>query len=289
MTKVAQKSSTDDLGTTLAELYNIVDLGFWIFAIYSRVEYLDETLKERLERDYALLWGKYQKIVEMNGSLANRDYIFETYDNLPGVNQEIAQEWLIGEPAYGPGGGPMIGAEDNHKAALGSLKTRCYVAGRKTLELDEGTESQILCAEAKEALELAKTSATLSTGYIPEYTLEWDEIDYEVKVNGVYRIAKTKDGSASSKLMAEIMKHKNDDGKTPFTPDYGKTKRPLSQIMNGDLHINPLLRKIFFRGSNGHTLRFRSPVTKEQLDTEGIKTFDLDIALVRSGCKVVSR
>lgn len=285
----AQKSPVNDIGLTLAELYNVVDLGFKIFAIYYRVEHLDAALKERLERDYALLWGKYQKIIGTDETLVNQDYVFETYDNLPGVNWEIAQEWLIGEPAYGLNGGPMIGAADNHKAALGSLQTRCYVAGRKTTELAKGSEAEKLCTEAKEALELAETSATLNANYIPEYTLEWDEVDYEVKVNGIYHIAKTKDGSASSKLMAEIMAHKGDGGKTPFTPNFGKTKRPLSQIMNGDLHIDPLLRKIFFKGSNGNTLRFRSPVSQEQLATEGINTFDLDVKLIQNGYEAVPK
>lgn len=273
-----------------ADLYNLADLGFSVFVAYFHVRLLNKALSEQLERLYALLWGKYIAITETYPDDKNRAIVFENYDNLPGIRWEVAQDWLLGKPNddlspnyY------MIGAEDFHNNALGHIKNQYYLAGGKTITSATSTEVQGLCNEARDILKLARSAQVLKDNCIQEYTFEWDDVSFDVIINDTYRLTTTKDGSASTKIMTEVMKHSQDGGRTAFTVDIGAGSRPLSQIMNSDLHIDPLLRKIFFRGSGANQLRFRSPVSKQQLISENVDTSDLDIQLVASGAKVIPK
>lgn len=268
-----------------AELYALIQLGFEIFVVYFHTEHLNEDFKEQLERLYALMWEKYHNILKAYPTARQDAVVFEHYDNLSGVNWELAQDWLIGEPVDPVNGGPLLGAEDYHKNALGRVKSWYYRVGGKKMELAQGSKIKSLCKEAQDALKMAKSVQKLNDNFIPEYTLEWDDVSHEVLINGTYRLAATKDGSSSTKIMTEVMKHKNSNGATAFAVDIGATRRPLSQIMNTDLHIEPLIRKIFFKGSGPDKLRFRSPVTKQQLLDEGVNTSNLDIKLIASGAR----
>ena len=267
------------------ELYTLIKLGFKIFVAYFHTEHLNEDFKEQLERLYVLMWDKYHNLLKTYPTAKQDGVVFELYDNLSGVNWELTQDWLIGEPADPVNGGPILGAEDCHKDALGRVKNWYYRAGGKKMKLARGSEIASLCKEAQDALKMAESVQILNDNFIPEYTLEWNDISHEVLINGTYRLATTKDGSSSTKIMAEVMKHKNSGDTTAFTVDMGATRRPLSQIMNTDLHIGPLIRKIFFKGSGPNKLCFRSPVSKQQLLNEGIDTSDLDIKLIASGAK----
>lgn len=270
------------------DLYYLVKLGFEIFTTYFHTEHLNKTFKERLERLYVLMWNEYRSIIDAHPKAKQDAVIFEHYDNLPGVNWGLAQDWLIGEPLDPEYGGPLLGAEDYNNDALGRIQKWYYTVGGIDMELQKTSKIWSLCEDAREALELAKAVRKLNDNFVPEYTLEWDDVDYKVIINGTYHLTTTKDGSASSKIMSEAMKHKGDDGKTAFTVDIGATKRPVSQVLNSDLHIDPLLRQIFFKGSGPDKLRFRSSVTRQQLVDEGIKPLelsDLDVKLVASGAK----
>lgn len=269
------------------ELYYLIDLSFQIFKIYPRTEHLNQTFRERLERLYALMRAEYYTIVKICPEIKQSAVVFEKYSSLFGANWELAQEWLIGEP-IDPNGSfnLMSGAEDDHKSALGVIKSQYYLAGGKSMQLPKNSKIKSLYQEAQEALDFAKYVQVLNDKFIPKYTLEWNDKDYKLMINGVYCLATTKEGSRGTKIMAEIMKHKNDDGTVAtFTVDIGASSRPVSQIMNSDLHIDRLIRRIFFDGSRANTICFRSPVTKDQLNSEGVDTSDLDIKLVASGEK----
>lgn len=285
MAKKSDKSTVDERQQTYLELYFLAKLGFEVFTTYFHTERLNKKFKEKLERLYVLMWNEYQSIIKTYPKAKQEAVVFEHYDNLPGVNWEIAQDWLIGGPLDPEGGGPIIGAEDYHKDALGRIQGWYYTVGGRDMELAKTSKIWSLCEEAQEALELSKAVQKLNDNFIPEYTLDWNNISYEITVNGVYHLATTRDGSASTKIMTEVMKYKGDNGKTAFTVNLGATKRPLWQVLNSDLHIDPLLRQIFFKGSGSDKLCFRSAVTKQQLLDEGIDTSDLDVKLIASGAK----
>lgn len=283
---MVEKTNSDNIDKERAEAciiaYNALEIGFWALVQYNKISGSPNVgdMPESLERIYAISKDWYEKAYGRYPDLEKKGSVFHRFGSLSGYDSDDIDEWLIGEPVT-PVDTRMWGGENTYKLIRGEIKGKSYVSGVKSLEVTQGTPFGNFYLEANNIIEDAKAAEVLMTEEITEYTLNWNK-DLELVVNGVLCLTKTKEGSASSMVLEEIMKHQDDNGKTEFEPKYGASPRPLSRILNEELHIDPLLRRIFFKGSRGQKLKFRSPVSRKQLKSEGLDLSSLDIRLIKS-------
>ncbi len=114
--------------------------------------------------------------------------------------------------------------------------------------------------------------------FIPEYYIEYSEAGV-ISMNSVYIIKKTNAGSASTKIMEQIMNNPN----SIFKPNLGKYSRTLSTTLSS-IGFSGTIRKIFLKVvSEDKGVIFRPNVSRETVDSEGINTEELDEELKKLG------
>lgn len=124
----------------------------------------------------------------------------------------------------------------------------------------------------------------LRTYCINEYKLTY-KLDGSILINDVMRLKRVHAGSTTERLIEQAIKNPNE----LFKPNLGKTARNLSTILSS-AGFTPILRDIFFPIVNDDKgIIFRPNVTREQLQSERIDTFDLDALLLAHGAAVEMR
>lgn len=106
-------------------------------------------------------------------------------------------------------------------------------------------------------------------------------------INVFYELEKKiNEGLEPDVFFKKAFKHE-EDGDMPF--EYAcRSGRTINQLID-DIGMKGILRDVFFRGSNSKQVSFRSKVSRECLDNEGINHKELrklDIKLVKAGAKL---
>lgn len=174
-------------------------------------------------------------------------------------------------------------------------------------ELNFDTNHEIKCGANNAEIELCKETIRDAEaldklrhyGYFSEYwvTRGEDGIDAiggiaadnsrKIFINTVYELEKKVNEKSEPDSFSKLIFEKEKSGDIPF--EYAsRSGRTISQLI-GDIGMKGVLRDMFFRGSDTIQVCFRSKVSRECLDNEGINHKELrklDIELVKVGAKL---
>lgn len=297
MTKKSTKRENDQKAKDLVEAWNLLKCGRDILLANLDLGWESPDNREAnklnrvyilAKRDFNTILRKYPEIEEANG-------LFNSIVSLTAFDNDYMLQWHKGnpiDPTIEYGISDFYGGLDYCRSELSHIEEEAILAGAESLEMPENANYRGTYDAAISVLEDADAAKKLLNGEIGEYSLTWDNMSGRVMVNDVYEVAKTQVDSNSipNNLMRIIHKHQ-EEGKRQFTFDFepiGK-KRKTSQIINEDLHITPLMRTIFFPGSWGKKVCFRSPVSREEVlksNPDINELYKFDLALVKAGAKI---
>lgn len=225
-----------------------------------------------LERAYIMLREDFFRICDKHPELNGRqNSFFKGIPILGGSHRDdMIMEWAEGAGVdydINPQGFPdfRYTGEDGYDDELAVISEKAYLSGvEKIEEVPEDVKFSDSYYEAYEAMKQVEMAE------INDYALTCSE-DGEILINDFYRISGIylESGSNTSNLMKKI-KEEQDAGKTKFEFEFtAYGERTTAQTIN-DLGITPLIRKIFFNGTRGDHICFRSPVSRKTLLAEGI-------------------
>lgn len=280
------------------EAWNLLKCGWDILDANIRLGWENSRNQEinNLNRAYVIVKQKFNQILNAYPEIRKRHshFLFDSIPNLTGVTGEYVENWYIGEPIAPESGDDCpYGAVDYRREQLSAVEEMAILVGAKSLEMPEDAKNREAYDDAVEELENASAAKRLlEEGNIQEYTLTWNKYTGKVMINEVYEIAKPQVDNASMPtiIMRTINQHQEANEKQfNFTFKQKDKKRLVSQIINEDLHITPTLRAIFFDGSRGNKVCFRSPVSREEAlrsVANPKKLYELDLVLARNGAKI---
>ena len=252
--------------------------------------------EQHVKRAYILLRNDFLSICEKYPDFDDwSENIFREIPRLGGsYNADYISDWAAGEFAFDENGVPIdprrFGGSRAYEDEIVMIEDKIFTIDPDLKDIDTMPDNSIYkksYIEAEDALKDVEAAQRLENeGGIKEYTLDWDTKTGKVMVNGSLKIAKTELGSTSSTnaIMKQLTEARKGKKVIEFEPKlrHGE-KRSVSHLLNVDLHITPTLKAIFFKGTEGKTIKFRSPVDREVVEAENITGLEsLDLEIMRS-------
>ena len=252
--------------------------------------------EQHVKRAYILVKQKFLSICEKYPDFDSwKENIFRGIPRLGGsYDADYIADWLAGDFEFDENGQPIdfrrFGGSHAYDDEIEMIAEEIYTLAPDLKDIDtmpDNSPYKKVYDEAEDALKDAKAAQRLEDiGGIKEYTLDWDTKTGKVMVNGAFKVAKTELGSTSSTnaIMKQLTEARKGKKVVEFEPKlrHGE-KRSVSHLLNVDLHINPTLKAIFFKGTEGKTIKFRSPVDRKTIEAEGIDGLDkLDLDIMRA-------
>lgn len=180
---------------------------------------------------------------------------------------------------------------DTLQVHIAKVNRLCIITGNDTPKLSAGQVRLIAEIElyANKYTEIVDKTIALNrikaeaNWHIVNYTLTYKP-DGSILINNVLKLKKTHAGSMTELLMEQAIKNPD----TLFKPTLGQTSRNLSTILSS-AGFTPTLRKLFFPTvSKSKGIIFRPIVTREQADSDGIDSTELDVQLKALGADTES-
>lgn len=282
-----------------AEAYNLLVKGMEILGAFmgSPAARQNPIVKSRIERAYILLKNDFLNICSKYPDFDNwKENIFRAIPRLGGsYTVDYIQEWAEGEP-MGPEDPRKYGGSHAYEDELAMIAEKIFILNPDIKDIDR---VPVRCAyrsfsEADDVLKDIEAAEELKKHKITEYTLDWNEKNGKILVNGAYEVMRTNinSGSNTQAIMEQLAKARKTNPKEQSVELEVKLKKSqskketLSHIISAELKMQGALKPIFFKGTEDSTLRFRSPVSREVVENERVAGLtDLDLAIMRAKIK----
>lgn len=300
----------------LIDARNCLDVGFRIMCVYANIRLdlfgkdmvtqfsfgpqnmleVDYHIMENLDKQYVKLSRLFHRLQDKYAELKGMGELFSRFGVLRSVDEimDWANEQEIGPDMYSYGGDYLT---KKQVAELDCLIDELNFDVNHKIGCGMNDGEITLCKEAiRDAEALDKLR---HYGYFSEYWVTRGEDGADesngtmagdsrrVFINIFYELGKKINDGMEPDIFFKMAFQHEEAGDMPFEYS-GRGKRAISQLID-DVGMKGILRYMFFRGSTTTQVCFRSRVSRECLENEGInrkKLRELDIELVKAGAKL---